>query len=71
MRLCEDGIFDFETFYLKAKFICGVRTSAATSDLEPTITAPTLLIHLGFVTHGDVLDLKYFFPNIVETTDFL
>ena len=61
MRLCEDGVFDFENFDLKAKFICGVRTSAATSDLEPTITAPALLIHLGFVTHGDVLYLESLF----------
>ena len=58
--LFEDSVFDlrdvdFETWYFHGDVFPALIPGSA-----PAGTGPSLLIYLGFFSHGDVLDLDYF-----------
>ena len=58
--LGKNGVFKLGDVTLETWFLRGVRVSVSVSGLAPAGTSPSLLLHLGFVLHGDVLDLDDF-----------
>ena len=53
--LGEDGVFNLGDVAIETRFIRGVVIPLSISSLDLVGTIPSLLIHLFFVTHGDVL----------------
>ena len=63
--LVGDGVFDLGYVALGTRFLCGVGVPVLVSSLDLSGTGPSFSIHLGFVPHGDVLDLCNLFLIIL------
>ena len=66
--LGEDGVFDLGGVPLEAQFLRGVEVPVPVPGSALDGAIPSLLLHLSFVPHGDVLPL---FCNNADTTAFL
>ena len=60
------SVFKLGGVALEAWFLRGVGFTILVSGLSPAGAFPSLFLHLGFLTHGDVRTL---FCNNVERTD--
>ena len=58
--LGEGGIFDLGNVALEAWFLHGVVVLVLVSILDTASTGTFLLLQLGFVSHGGVLDIDNF-----------
>ena len=65
--LGEDCVFEISDIALEARFLWGVEVTIPVPGLYLAGASPSILIHLGFVHHGEVFTL---FHNNVETTAF-
>ena len=52
----EDDVFKLGGIDLEARFLCVVVVPVSVSSLAPDGAGPSLLLHLGFFPHGDVID---------------
>ena len=57
--LGEDGVFEFGDVVFETWFLCGVGVPVSIPGSGTVGTGPSLLIHLGFVSHGNVLDIDF------------
>ena len=58
--LGEYRVFSLVGIYFESLFLCGVGFPVSIPGSAPSITRPSLLLHLCFVPHGDVLDICTF-----------
>ena len=61
LPLCEDGVFTICDVTFETWFLLGVGVLVSIPGLTPAGTSPSLLLRLGFVPRGDVLDLDALF----------
>ena len=59
--MVEDGAFDLSDVAIEARFLRGIGFPVPVSGLAPAGSGTSFLLHLGFVPHGDVLDIDAFF----------
>ena len=59
--LCEDGSFELGDVDFDTWFLSGVGVPVSITALDPSGTGPYLLICLGFIPCGDILDIDAFF----------
>ena len=64
--LVKDRVFHLGDVALEIHFLSGIRVPVLVSGLDPAGSGPSLLLHLVFVTHGNVLDIDVFFIIIMR-----
>ena len=62
--LCEESAFKIGVVAFETWCLCGIGVTAVISGLDPDGIGPSLLLNLGFIPHGDVLDIEAFFVII-------
>ena len=66
LPLCEEGDFNIGGVAFETWFLCPVGVTIVISGSAPDGTGPSLLLHLVFIPHGDVLDFESFFVIILR-----